>query len=113
MMRWLGALGWFKWPSLILIASPIAAYPYWLPDTPPAEACGFVAFQGGLFRAYRQGDEAIILRPVTRVDGPANALAAAEPIGFDSGGMIVKRESISPDKLGCPSSKPDERPVTD
>ncbi|PSJ36256.1 hypothetical protein [Allosphingosinicella deserti] len=112
MMRWLGALGWFKWPSLILVASPIAAYPFWLRDTTPAEACGFVAFEGGLFRAHRRADGAFVLRPAMRAEEPPIALAAPEPIGFDSGGMIVKPGSISPDKLGCPSSESNEQPVT-
>jgi len=101
-MRWLDALGWFKWPSLLLIASPIAAYPFWSPEPQPAAECGLVAMEGRLFRAFKAADgSGYILRP-TGMKGEISAvLDAVEPVGFDSGGMIVDSSNAGLRGLDC------------
>lgn len=101
-MRWLDTLGRLKWPSLILIASPIAAYPSWVRDEPPALDCGLVQLDGRPFRAFKRAEAGeFVLRP-TRIAGASSVvLDVAEPIGFDAGGMIVRLEKRAHD-LRCP-----------
>ncbi|QAY76781.1 hypothetical protein [Sphingosinicella sp. BN140058] len=101
MMRWLDALGWAKWPSLLLIASPIAAYSSWLPDEGAADACGIVSVEGSRFRVQRREDGAFLLRPTREERNPAVVLAAVKPIGFDSGAMIVTPEDGAVAGIAC------------
>jgi hypothetical protein len=90
MIGWLDALGWFKWPSLALIAAPLIAYPSWAPDQQPAPDCGLVELNGTLFRAYKGAEEGeFILRPTTIGGTPRITFNPTKPTGFDSGGMIV------------------------
>jgi hypothetical protein len=100
-MRWLDALGWFKWPSLLLVASPIAAYPYWLPEPGPAADCGRVSVQGRAFRVFRTEAGAFILRPLSEAPGNAPVLDPVEPGAFDAGGMVVDRKFLAGAALGC------------
>lgn len=90
MTGWLDALGPLKWPSILLILSPLAAYPFWLPDPGPAADCGWVTVNGRSFRAYRPPDsETFILRPSSKsVHGPT--VTILEPLGVEAGGMIVR-----------------------
>lgn len=100
-MRWLDMLGWFKWPSLILIVSPIAAYPSWVRDEPPALDCGLVQLDGRPFRAFKRAEAGeFVLRPISIAGASSVVLDVAEPIGFDAGGMIVRLGKGAPD-LRC------------
>jgi len=108
MMRWLDPLGPLKWPSLLLVASPLAAYPFWSPEPEAAAPCGLVAYEGRLFRAFRQADgSAVILRPTTAA-GPAAALPRApQPTGFDAGGAVVSAADPALRALACaPAAAP-------
>lgn len=90
MIGWLDPLGWFKWPSLLLVAAPLAAFPFWLPEPEPAADCGLVAVEGLTFRAYRAADgETFILRPTGEAASPASPPKVAAAIAFDAGGMVV------------------------
>jgi len=102
MMRSLDALGWFKWPSLLLVASPLAAYPFWVPKAPRTSDCGLVTLKGRLFHAFRAQDGGtFVLRP-TPVKGVASAvLDEALPTGFDSGAMIVSSDNSGLGALRC------------
>lgn len=102
MMRCLDPLGWFKWPSLALIASPIAAYPFWLPESPPALECGLVKAEGRTFRAFLAADgSALVLRPTADQMQSAVVLEKIEPLGFDSGGLVLDPTSVPSDRLSC------------
>lgn len=91
MIKWLDALGLCKWPSLILIASPIAAYPSWVPREQPALDCGLVELDGRLLRAFKRADsDEFVLRPTKVIQAPSAILDKAEPRGFDAGGMIAR-----------------------
>jgi len=105
MMRWLDALGWAKWPSLILIASPIAAYSSWVPDQAPADDCGIVAVGGSRFHVHRRADGAFVLRPTREAKDPAIALAAATANGFDSGGMVMSPDEDALAAIICRRAK--------
>jgi hypothetical protein len=100
--RWLDALGWLKWPSLLLIASPLAAYPFWLPERAPARDCGPVTVEGRAFRAFRSADgSSVILRPIAAAPNAASALNLRSPVSFDSGGMVVDPEEPGLAALSC------------
>ena len=102
MMKWLDALGWFTWPSLALIAAPIAAYPFWLPAPAPAAYCGLVAVGVQTFRAFRTADGGgHILRPTSPVATARIVSVTVEPTGVDAGGMVVEAGSAALDRLAC------------
>lgn len=90
MMRWLDPLGWLKWPSLLLVASPLAAYPFWSPEPEPAAECGLVAVEGQTFRVFMAADgSAFILRPTSGPVGSARGVETKPATGFDAGGMVI------------------------
>ena len=101
MTRWLDALGPLKWPSLLLVASPLVAYPFWLPEPAPAVGCGLVDVGGRIFTAYRAGPESYILRPTRIGSTAAPSLHLRQPPGFDAGGMVVERADMGPVRLTC------------
>ena len=102
MTRWLDALGGFKWPSLLLIAAPLAAYPFWLPEPVPAENCGLVIVAGHTFRAYRSPDtNAVVLRASSETAVKAEVLDAYKSTGFDAGGMVVDDDFLQRAELTC------------
>ncbi|HEX8194003.1 MAG TPA: hypothetical protein VF552_14000 [Allosphingosinicella sp.] len=95
MMRWLDGLGPLKWPSLLLVAAPVAAYPYWNPALPPSTDCGIVGIKDQAFRAYRSADgSTFTLRPLARPADTAPRLVDVEPIAFDTGGMVVDAKQV-------------------
>lgn len=100
-MRWLDALGWAKWPSLLLILSPIAAYPFWLPAPEPARDCGRVKVNGQTFRVFRSGEGGeFALRPVFGGrTGPV--VQTSEPTGFSAGGMTFSGQDPALAGLSC------------
>jgi hypothetical protein len=101
-MRWLDALGWAKWPSLLLIAAPLAAYPFWLPEPPPARSCGTVMWQGQPFQVHRRSDGGdFVLHPARGSSREAPVLVSADPIGFDAGGMVLDAGHPQLDRLDC------------
>lgn len=105
MMRWLDALGAFKWPSLALIASPLVAYPFWLPETGPALACGHVIVDGHVLAVYRaaSSDEAILRPTSTTPPRSAPVITVREPIGFDAGGTVVDAAILAGAGVTCPA----------
>jgi hypothetical protein len=104
MIRWLDGLGPLKWPSLLLIASPLAAYPYWNPPPVPAVACGSVAIKDTVFRAYRAGDgSTFTLRPVSGPAGSVPRLDGIEPLAFEAGGMVVDAKQLR-QLVRCPGN---------
>ena len=47
------ALGWFKWPSILLtLVAPLLAYPYWNPPEPTMRRCGMMRTSQGDFAVY-------------------------------------------------------------
>lgn len=106
MIRWLDGLGAFKWPSILLIASPIVAYPSWAPDSSPAEHCGRVMVDGRLFEIYRSTSaDQFILRPSQGAPVAARVIKVNGPLGFDAGGIVVDSEELSQAGHAC-SHKP-------
>lgn len=99
MMRWLDPLGAFKWPSLLLIASPLVAYASWVPRADPAEWCGRVSSAGQAFNVYRRSPGEFILRPSRY---PATAEAGdMHASGVESGGMLISGGALRSAAPGC------------
>ena len=102
MMRWLDPLGSFKWPSLLLVASPIAAFPFWAPHSVPATYCGQVSVQGRAFDVYRpKSPDKFILRPSSAASRAAGTVNLATPLDFDAGGMVVAAEGLRRSNPKC------------
>jgi hypothetical protein len=95
MLRWLDALGPMKWPSILLVLSPIAAYPFWAEEPKRMKSCGPVAWRGQVYQGYAAaGVEEIVLRPAGRVNAhaPAALLVVpddAEPLRHDPGTIVL------------------------
>lgn len=101
MIRWLDALGWAKWPSLLLLASPLAAYPFWLPEPEPATECGTAVWKGRTFRVFRHANgEGFTLRP-SQQTAVSGARVLSSPTAFDSGGMIFGPDDPLLGSLSC------------
>lgn len=95
MMRWLDALGAFKWPSLALVTAPLAAYPFWLPEPAPAPYCSSVVVDGRGFDVFKHPDAAeAVLRPVRARKVAAPTVEVGEPLRFDAGAMVVDAEPL-------------------
>lgn len=102
MMRWLDPLGWMKWPSILLVVSPVAAYPFWLPDAKPAAYCGEVTIEQHVFRVYKTHSTGQFVLRMNRSGAPLTLSGkSVEPIGFDGGGMIVSGDSRILNRLSC------------
>jgi hypothetical protein len=94
-MRWLDALGALKWPSLLFILSPAAAYPFWLAEDAPAEACGRFTVGEQVFEAYPAASAGeIILRPMSAGAAGATRIKADVPLRFEAGGMVLDSKSF-------------------
>lgn len=104
-MRWLDALGVLKWPSVLLVASPLAAYPFWLPAPAPATYCGMFNIAGGTFSAYRVAQDRYILRPSPKRSAVVLAIKRSHSLGFDSGGMVLDGAALKDAGLLCLSAK--------
>jgi hypothetical protein len=104
MMRWLDALGAFKWPSLLLVASPLVAYPSWVPRPELGEWCETVSVDGRRFEVYRRpGTGDFVLRPSSSI-GAARKLEVRESI-FDAGGMVVAPGALDAQAYLCASPR--------
>lgn len=101
-MRWLEVLGPLKWPSLLLVAAPLVAYPFWLPKLPPAKFCGQVTVEEQTFMMYRLGSGSFILRPAHTAGDQALPIKLAQPVGFDAGGMVIDEAVLKGANLTCP-----------
>lgn len=96
MIRWLDALGWAKWPSLLLIGAPLAAYPSWI--TPPVSLkhCGYVALHERSFAVYRSTTAGeFMLHPVKEAPAPAHPVVVQEPLAFRNGGMVISGDDVA------------------
>jgi hypothetical protein len=107
MLRWLEVLGPLKWPSILLVLSPIAAYPFWDTRAVPMESCGPVAWRGQAYEAYASpgGDELVLrqLPTIERADQrPRTALADdLQPLRYDPGSVVLAR----PGDIRCTSQE--------
>lgn len=101
MIRWLDPLGWFKWPSLALIVSPLVAYSFWLPEPKPAAYCGMMLVEGRPFTVHRMLSGNFHLRLAEGDNGSKPLFRNTKPIGFDSGDMVMAADDPSLGRSNC------------
>jgi hypothetical protein len=102
MLRWLDPLGPFKWPSLLLVAAPLVAYPFWLPPRPRPGPATLSCSKAALFIPYRSaGSREVVLRPTRSAQPNALPVEVAGPVGFDNGGMVIREEQLRGAQLRC------------
>lgn len=109
MLRWLKVLGPLKWPSILLVLSPIAAYPFWAEQPRPMHSCGPVSWRGQVYEAYTApGADDVLLRPSSRnVPGDRRLPSALpddiQPVRYDPGAVVFAMPTGLPCGLGGPA----------
>jgi hypothetical protein len=93
-MSWLDALGPLKWPSLLLVLSPVVAYPFWLPQPVPARPCGQVRVGAQTFDAHQGADGKLLLHPSLRPNPRARLLSLSGEATFENGAMVVTTDIV-------------------